>query len=250
MKKLLLILLGLLLFASCQKAPEEAPVTPQEDISQEETEGQEDPEQQPEAEQKGPLNWYAQYFSFEVPEFPDADRTKLPVYFEYPWDNEAGGYVISTAIEQYFCDHEEVQEIAQKIYLADGFHINTHHEHEYFEDISEANNDYLLYSALRLAPFIETGMMSYNYNSTGTENADNVVCMALEYIYAETGMQVIDAYYAEDVEYIFHYLYGQEAEFVPEGMEMYGFPYVESAGIFLNFFDSTPPAAIPQVISI
>ncbi|MBQ7875128.1 MAG: hypothetical protein IJ306_08255 [Oscillospiraceae bacterium] len=245
MKKLLAIFFAALMLASCGKEP---PAGQNNDIIPPENEISVSEDSEPE-EEKEP--WYVKFSDVEIPEFPDADTTKLPTDRNNFWNTDGPGFFTDTAIKQYFCDHEEAMEIAEKIYLAEGYHISGYHEREYFDDITKADNEYLLYSAVRLAPFIETGMMSYHYNSTGTENADNIVAKALEYFYAETGFEVIEAYYADDVEYIFHYLFGTKAEYNPEDIELYGYhPYVPSAGIFLNFFESTPPAAVPQIVSI
>lgn len=253
MRKLFIILLALVMLAACSAEPAEIPSgdTGNPSAAENTDSVSEDSGKESEDEvetEKEP--WYVKYSYVDIPEFPDADTTKLPTQRDSFWNTEGPGFFIDTAIKQYFCDHEEAMEIAEKIYLAEGYHISGYHEREYFEDISNADNDYLLYSALRLAPFIETGTMSYHYNSTGTENADNVVAKALEYFYAETGFEVIEAYYADDVEYIFHWLFGTKAEYNPEDLELYGYPYVPSAGIFLNFFESTPPAAVPQIVSI
>lgn len=246
MRKLFAILFALLLLASCGKEPpagQNGDTVPPENESSVSENSEPEPE-----EEKEP--WYVKFSYVEIPEFPDAETTKLPTDGNNFWNTEGPGFFTDTAIKQYFCDHEDAMEIAEKIYLADGYHISGYHGREYFEDISKADNDYLIYSALRLAPFIEFGTMSYNYQPEGPDYPENVVVRALEYFYNETGMEVVDAYYSDDVEYIFHWLFGTEAEYIPEDLELYGYPYVPSAGIFLSFFESTPPAAVPQILSI
>lgn len=255
MKKLFALLLAVLMLSACGSEPSEIPPEIPENLPEEEKISDEKPEEtiepeQPSENQKGPEDWYAEYFSFEVPEFPDADTSKLPLTDVSGWCLEGTDIISTTLVDQYFCDHPEAEEIAKAIALAAGYSVNKHAEFKDYMDISEADNDYLLYSALRQTPYILFGERSFHYKINGPENSDNVVAMAIEYVYEKTGLQVIDAFYAEDVEATFHYLFGDETEFVPENLELFGHPYIPSAGIFLNFFEWYIGPSYPQVLSL
>ncbi len=201
-------------------------------------------------------------FSLEGLEFPDANTERLPFYYEMnegavfsDWCVNGDEYYQRNFVKQYFCEHKEAENIASALIFMDGISNYNHHpttKPKNFDDVNEAENDYLIHCAFEATPEIYYGSSFYDSGdgSFGFENSDHIVTKVLGLIYSETGYFGTEVKYAEDVERTFHYLYGDEAEFKPEYIESQQVCYVPSAEIFVIFSEGVGGFRIPQILSI
>lgn len=200
---------------------------------------------------KEPKEYYTAYYNFEIPYFPEADNKKLPLYEPYGWC--ANGNLKHKQYEQIIIKDETAMELADAIYLVDGFNFRFYDFNE-FGCVSEANNQYLLYAAVSSTPEI---MLNYNYNYINGKpvaelpEPDNIVSKVCIYAHEEYNMAPIEVFYVEDVEKTFHYLFGTNIEFIPETIHNRCYRYVPEANVYLYFLEGPVgfKDSYPQIIS-
>lgn len=184
----------------------------------------------------------------EIPDFPDADRTRLPISDD-TWCVNIGDTRLSD-VKQFFVPDETAMQLASAISLIDGEKVRRLNLLNYFDDISNANSEYMLFSALNASPSVIIGGSYNDANWTAAvPNRENIISQLVKYFYEEQHVLIESAYYADDVEKTLHYLFGESAEFntekVPEG-----YRYIPEENVFVatenNFLISY---GLPQIIS-
>lgn len=183
---------------------------------------------------------YSEYFDFDIPVFSDADNSGLDLIVdsEYGWCVEGQSHIQTTGWEQVFVDDSTAKELAAAIALAEANVIYSHRNFTGFSDISEADSEYLLYVSIISTPMI----------NTADAPQENIVSKISDYLVSEYDLYPTEIYYADDVEKTFHYIFGDDAEFVPENLESFCYRYVPEAGIFLHFLESSAPDyTFPQI---
>ncbi len=188
-------------------------------------------------------------FTIEVPDLSGKDMSELPYLDETlnwciygtDWAQNNEG-----RLHQYFLDEtEEVKALAKAIALfmpqVDILNADGHYGSKTFDSINDASEKELLWAAI-----CQTPQKGYS------DNDNHAVNFALDYIYeiTEHSAAACEIYSVEDVEKTFHWLFGEDANFVPQNIEMLGIRYFEELGIFVQFFDGIMTGQdVPQIIS-
>lgn len=201
-----------------------------------------------------PKDYYSEFYSFEIPEFPDADRTKYGVYEELGWCINDNAYNQNKPWQQLFVNDKTATELAEAIMFIDSLSLREYDFNE-FGNISEANNQYLLHAAISSTPGARFGTYSYTYDGNGNPVAsfpepENIVSKVCTHAFEEYELSPMEIFYAEDVEKTFRWLFGEEAEFNPDSIYNQGYRYSPEGEIFLSFFDMmiSPITGRPQIL--
>lgn len=153
--------------------------------------------------------------------------------------------------EQLFVQDEIANELAAAISYIDGEKIRRYCNFNYFGGISEASNEYMIYAALLSTPYLCP--IIENDSETWTaiaDNPENIVSLLSVYLFEEHHISIEKAFYAEDVEKTFHYLFGNETEFNPVSIPNAGIRYIPEEGVFLATEDNYIYGyMLPQIIS-
>ena len=168
------------------------------------------------------------YSKMILPDLTGADKTKLSLFEEDKWCLNGGSFPQTTEHEQLFVQDETAKELAAAISLIDNgdFHYYNFND---FENISDANNQYLLAASIISTPYIHPE----GVYDTKSENIVSKISTYLSEVFSEP----IEIRYAEDVEKTFHYLFGDNAEFKPELLYYPTQYYFPEAEIFISFSD-------------
>ncbi|MBR3597894.1 MAG: hypothetical protein IKL47_13075 [Clostridia bacterium] len=185
-------------------------------------------------------------FNFVVPNLDGTDKSELPFVTE---ENEL--YVDETGIieyeseylHQYICNTEEAIALAKSIALLSAHHstFNIDYGSKKFDVITDASEKELLWAAI-----LKTPQRSF------PENENHAFNVTMESLYGINGYSSVaqEIYAASDVEDTFRYLFGNEANFVPQNIERFGIRYFEELGIFVQFFDGIISSQrFPQIVS-
>lgn len=262
MKKIFIALLLLLLLSSCsQNVVEEDPSKPNENDESSDSESVAEIDydyyhkrvenyNRDESEFDYPTNYDDDIcFTIEVPDLTGKDMSELPY-----WDEPSNWCIYGTDwvqleekdFRQYFLDEtEEVTALAKAIALfmphVDILNADGHYGSKTFDTINDANEKELLWAAICQTP--QKGF---------SDNDDHAVNFAMHYIYETTEHSYCaeEKYSVDDVEKTFRWLFGEDANFVPQNIEQLGIRYFEELGIFVQFFDGIMMwQDVPQIIS-
>lgn len=194
---------------------------------------------------------YEMFLTCEIPAFSDAERTRLPLYSEKEntWCVNIGDTRLS-GFKQLFVQDETAKQLASAISLIDSDKLRNLSDFSYFDNISNANTEYMLFAALNAAPFVFCS--GEYYDSTWTaivENPKNIISQLSKYFFEELHIYVERAYYADDVEKTFHYLFGESTEFSTEKVPA-GYRYIPEEKLFIATEDNYINLySLPQIVS-
>ncbi len=183
---------------------------------------------------------YSECFDFSIPEFPEADASEISATQDSEWCVNGNSYMQTICLEQVFINDKNTAEFARAIALSESNVIYSHRTFKDFSSISEADNEFILYVSIKSTPSISINSVPEN----------NVVSNIYNYLISEYDIWPTEIYSVKDVEKTFHYLFGENSEFIPENLENHGYRYVPEAGIFICFFETASPTyTFPQIIS-
>ena len=170
-------------------------------------------------------------FTFEVPDLTGIDKSELPYIFENPEWCLNGTDWIQTHDEyfvQYLCEGEEAAELAKAIALLNLHYSTFDISTKPFDNISDAHEKELLWAAV-----LQTPCKTFSKNEN---HAFNFTLNLLSEL-SDYGYVPCDIYSVSDVEKTFRYLFGEEANFVPQDISCYWLRYFEELGVFVQFAD-------------
>lgn len=186
-------------------------------------------------------------FTFEVPDLSEKDFSELPYLNEsFEWCVN-GTDKIQLDEEQFvqvlFEDDEEAATLAKAIALLKSHHgiFSGDYGSKTFDSITAANGKELIWTAI-----CQTPQKKYS------ENKNHALNSVLDYIYelSEHTFVACEIYSETDVEKTFRWFFGEEPNFVPQNIEMFGIRYFEELGVFVQFFDGIMMMqSFPQIIS-
>ncbi len=186
-------------------------------------------------------------FTFEIPDFSGKDTSELPYLFENPEWCINGTEWVQLDEEKFdqilFKDNEEAVALAKAIALLTPHHglFTSNYGSKTFDSITEANEKELLWAAICRTP-----LKKYSENEN---HAYNFVSDYIDEL-TEYSWVICETISVTDVEKTFRWLFGEEANFVPQNIEMFGIRYIEELGVFVQFFDGILMAQVyPQIIS-
>lgn len=209
------------------------------------------PEESSQPESNSKTNYDELLFTCELPDFSDAERTKLPLLESEKWCVNNKEIRISEMKEQLFVQDEIANELAAAISYIDGEKIRRYCNFNDFGEISEVSNEYMIYAALLSTPYLCP--IIENDSETWTaiaDNPENIVSRLSVYLFEEHHISIEKAFYAEDVEKTFHYLFGNDTEFNPVSIPNAGIRYIPEEGVFLAAEDNYIYGyMLPQIIS-
>lgn len=110
-----------------------------------------------------------------------------------------------------------------------------------FSSLSNADYEYLLYTALFRTPAVYSD--NENINGSALEKISD----------AFEGWVVSDFVYGSDVEKTFRYLFGDEVEYVPKNLREFGWRYIEEADVYIRLEHqglSLDSAGYPLVVNV
>ena len=93
------------------------------------------------------------YSKMLLPDLTGADKTKLSLFEEDKWCLNGGSFPQTTEHEQLFVQDETAKELAAAISLIDNGDFRYYNFND-FENISDANNQYLLAASIISTPYI------------------------------------------------------------------------------------------------
>lgn len=237
-KKILIVLVICLFFSSCNSENDasslsESSFIPKSSISESV------PEESSQPESNSKTNYDELLFTCELPDFSDAERTKLPLLESEKWCVNNKEIRISEMKEQLFIQDEIANELAAAISYIDGEKIRRYCNFNDFGEISEASNEYIIYAALLSTPYLCPILESDSETWTAiADNPENIVSRLSVYLFEEHHISIEKAFYAEDVEKTFHYLLGNDTEFNPVSIPNAGIRYIPEEGVFLAAEDN------------
>ncbi len=186
-------------------------------------------------------------FTFKVPDLTGKEMSELPFIFENPeWCINGTDWIQldEEHFSQYlFEENKEAAALAKAVAL-----LTPHHglfSHAYgsktFDSITEANEKELLWAAICQTPQrrpSENENHAFNFVSNYFSELTEYSWVACE-IYSEA-----------DVEKTFRWLFGKDANFVPQNIEMFGIRYFDELDVFVQFFDGIlMMPRFPQIVS-
>ncbi|MBR2640090.1 MAG: hypothetical protein IKD39_05940 [Oscillospiraceae bacterium] len=196
-----------------------------------------------ESEFDKPLPYEDICFTFEVPDLTGTDKSELPFVEEKAEWCINGNHWIQEREElfvQYLCEDKEAVELAKAIAILN-IHSSSFSANETFENICEANEKSLLWTAIMQTPW-----RAY------PENENHAFNVTFDFLHdLSNGAYVpCEIYSVSDVEKTFRWLFGEEAKFVPQSIPNHGIRYFEELGLLIQFSDGimTHPS-YPQIIS-
>ena len=174
-------------------------------------------------------------FETEIPSLSGLDRARLPLREEEleNWcANGGGGEIISANFAE---GYEEIlggADPARLIYnVTDNYRAVI--AQKSFSSLSEADYEYLLYTALFRTPTVYDADMNGN---------------VLEAIY--NAFDYCEFVYGSDAQKTFRYLFGDEIEYVPKNLREFGWRYVPEADVYISASDGLmTPAGRPASLT-
>ena len=178
-------------------------------------------------------------FEAEIPSLSGLDRARLPLREDEleNWCVDGGGGEIISA--NFAEGYEEIlggADPARLIYnVTDNYRAVI--AQKSFSSLSEADYEYLLYTALFRTPTVDCGAEE--------GHALTELLRVFQYQYGPY------AVYGSDVEKTFRYLFGDEIEYVPKNLREFGWRYVPEADVYISASDGLmTPAGRPCVVDV
>ncbi len=174
------------------------------------------------------------FFEFKVPDISGADFEKLPY---------AGGMDLLWCINNkseihsgwdLFSTYTKVREYTNAVYNVTDHKFGAIARHS-FLGLDDADYYSLLYSAVYATP-----ESYYVY-----EDSDSVY----KRIADACGYNYFAVVYGEDVEKTFHYLFGDEIEYVPADLEEFAYRYIPEADIYITYSEYTKAGAAHPIVA-
>ena len=183
-------------------------------------------------------------FTFAVPDLSGKDFSEFPFVEENPewcvngtdWVQQDGNF------PQALFKTAEAEELAKAVALLNGHYACFSSGSESFRKIYEANPKELLWEAILQTPVRGRYPAEENHALTAILEAGSEA--AGYEIYA------LEIYSVKDVEKTFRWLFGENADFVPQSIPAFGIRYFEEIGLFVQFFDGIMTMQdYPQILS-
>ena len=178
-------------------------------------------------------------FEAEIPSLSGLDRARLPLREDEleNWCVDGGGGEIISA--NFAEGYEEILGGADPVRLV--YNVTDNYRaviaQKSFSSLSEADYEYLLYTALFRTPTVDCGAEE--------GHALTELLRVFQYQYGPY------AVYGSDVEKTFRYLFGDEIEYVPKNLREFGWRYVPEADVYISASDGLmTPAGRPCVVDV
>lgn len=178
-------------------------------------------------------------FETEIPSLSGLDRARLPLRedeLENWCVDGGGGEIISANFAEGYKEILGGADPARLVYnVTDNYRAVI--AQKSFSSLSEADYEYLLYTALFRTPTVDCGAEE--------GHALTELLRVFQYQYGPY------AVYGSDVEKTFRYLFGDEIEYVPKNLREFGWRYVPEADVYISASDGLmTPVGRPCVVDV